>query len=118
MIPKSYQYQLSLYLYLRRITKGYFCVAFIKNEDYLQPDSVSFHSEFNNYKGYDIGENIILGRDEHLLIWQEHNIDLQEFQKSVDYAKQWYVNHVLAGISPPLTSEDLTWFRFGYPELC
>lgn len=117
LIPKSYQDQLSLYLYLRGITKGYFCVAFIKNEDYEDPHKVQFTSEFNNYKNYDFNKNLSLSRNEHILVWKKHTLDLQEFKKTVDYAKNWYQEHVIKGVSPVLTEKDLTWFRYGYPEL-
>ncbi|WP_216082944.1 MPN551 family DNA-binding protein [Candidatus Mycoplasma haematohominis] len=117
IIPKNYQDQLSLYLYLRKINKGFFCVAFIKNEDYEDPRKVQFTSEFNSYKNYDVDKEISLPRNEHILIWKEHNINLEEFQKTIDYAKKWYEDHVLKGVSPELDEKDLTWFRYGYPEL-
>lgn len=116
IIPENYKDQLSLYLYLRGISKGYFCVCFVKEKDYENPSSVNFMSEFNNYRGYDL-ENISISSEEHILVWYEHTIDLEEYGKQIKKAQEWYEEHIFKGVSPKMTSEDLAWFRYGYPEL-
>ncbi|WP_391592205.1 YqaJ viral recombinase family protein [[Mycoplasma] cavipharyngis] len=96
-IPLNYLYQLGLYLYLRNQTKGLFCVAFLSTQDYLNPES------FNLEKS--------------LVLLEELEIDLKSFQKVIDYAINWYQQHILSGISPKMTNTDLEWFSFGYPDI-
>ncbi|OAL10738.1 hypothetical protein A6V39_01605 [Candidatus Mycoplasma haematobovis] len=105
LIPESYKDQLSLYLYLRGISVGYFCVAFLKHEDYLDPDKVEFSSEFNSQDG------------KRILLWKKFEIDLEKEAKRVEEAKKWYEEHIIKGISPELSTKDLEWFRYGYPDL-
>lgn len=116
IIPSNYIDQISLYLYLRNITKGYFCVAFIKHEDYKKAKDLKFTSEFNNYKGYDLN-NFKLDINEHILVWKEFELNKEEFEKKYQMAKEWYVKHVYGRVSPKLSTSDLEWFRYGYPDL-
>ncbi|AEG72542.1 hypothetical protein MHF_0247 [Mycoplasma haemofelis Ohio2] len=113
LIPESYKDQLSLYLYLRGITVGYFCVAFLKNEDYANPHSVKFVAPFNKY----LNDGAVSEEGDHILIWKKFEIDLKEFEKKVHTAKKWYEDHVRKAVSPQMTSKDLEWFRYGYPDL-
>ncbi|CBZ40406.1 probable YqaJ family viral recombinase [Mycoplasma suis KI3806] len=105
-IPEEYQYQLALYLYLRGIEKGYFCVGFLNQSHYLRPE---------NYSPIPKRE---LGKENpQVVVIQEMNIDLKEFEKVIKYAEEWYKKYVMRGISPPLTPKDLNWIRFGFPSL-
>lgn len=96
-IPDSYMYQLGLYLYLRNLSTGIFCIGFLKFEDYLNP------------KNFDLNKRIIL--------LEKFSINLQEFQTVINYATNWYQDYVEKFISPPMTPSDLEWFSYGYPEL-
>ncbi|AFO51699.1 putative YqaJ family viral recombinase [Candidatus Mycoplasma haematolamae str. Purdue] len=105
-IPEEYQYQLALYLYLRGIEKGYFCVAFLNKEHYLSPES------------YVPQPKSRIGKESpHLVVIEEMNINLEKFSKCVETARSWYKKYIMGGISPTLTPQDLNWIRFGFPAL-
>lgn len=85
-IPVEYIYQLSLYLYLRKINKGIFFVAFLKDSDYANPQ---------NYTTKDS-----------LIEACELNIDDNLFRFKIEQATKWYQTHVNQGISPDISKED------------
>ncbi|AGX89211.1 MPN551 family DNA-binding protein [Mycoplasma parvum] len=105
-IPEEYQYQLALYLYLRGIEKGYFCIAFLNQNNYLKPEN------FNPTPKKELGKE-----NPQVVVIEEMNIDLQAFKKVIDYAEEWYKKYIIRGISPPMTPKDLNWIRYGFPSL-
>lgn len=90
-VPLEYKLQLSLYLYLRNITKGIFVIGFLEKEDYAAPE------KFDPSK-----------RQIEIV---ELNIDREQFEKIVNVAKDWYKQHIVSGISPELTQDDLNWIN-------
>lgn len=98
-VPLSYQYQLALYLYLRKASYGLFCIGFLQNENYLEPEK------------YDPNHA------ENLVILEEFYLNYDKFEAVIDYARRWYENYVISGISPELSTQDLEWIRFGYPKI-
>ncbi|RAO95212.1 recombinase [Mycoplasma wenyonii] len=105
-IPEEYQFQLALYLYLRKIEKGYFCIAFLNKNHYLKPESFEPKAKEQWAK-----------EEPQMIIIDEMKINLNAFQRVIDYAKEWYQKYIVRGISPPLTPQDLNWIRFGFPSL-
>nr|QIQ09900.1 hypothetical protein PlMoll_0630 [uncultured Mycoplasmataceae bacterium] len=92
VISEEYKYQLGLYLYLRNIDKGIFAVTFLTGEDYVHP------------------ENYVANEHEIALVNFSIN-DLDHFKQKVEYAKQWYIDHIQTGISPKMTAEDKKWLK-------
>lgn len=90
-IPEEYKLQLGLYLYLRKIDIGMFAVAFLQDEDYVYPENF-------DAKKREIRFSMLY-------------IDRQEFDKIVSYAQKWYDDHIVSGISPMATEEDLKWLQ-------
>ncbi len=91
-ISEEYKYQLGLYLYLRNINRGIFAIAFLTTEDYV-------HSE-----------NYIIDNHEIALVNFSIN-DMNQFKQKIEYAKQWYIDHIQTGVSPKMTAEDKKWLR-------
>jgi hypothetical protein len=91
-VPDEYKLQLGLYLYLRKQTKGVFAIGFLSPQDYAKPEN--FVAKENDIKIVNV------------------DYDLNQFQKYIDYAKQWYMNHILTGKSPSMTAEDKRWFEY------
>lgn len=91
IIPDEYKLQLSLYLYLRGISKGLFAIAFLEKEDY------AFPSKFDPEK-----------REIKLV-----NIDLikDDFEDVIKVGRKWYEDYIKKGISPTLSSNDLSWLK-------
>ncbi|CCE66655.1 MPN551 family DNA-binding protein [Candidatus Mycoplasma haematominutum] len=105
-IPEEYQYQLALYLYLRQIEKGYFCIGFLNTSHYLKPET------FTARPKAELGKT-----NPQIVIIDEMNIDLEKFSQVIAEAESWYRRHVIKGVSPPMTPQDLNWIRFGFPAL-
>ena len=89
VLPKEYQLQLGLYLYLRNTNKGVFVIGFLDKEDYVYPEK------------YDINTATIKVVD--------FNIDLNEFEKVIKLCKSWYENFIEKGISPKIKDKDIKW---------
>ncbi len=95
IISKQYLMQLGLYCYLRNITKGFFAVAFLNVEDYLNPQKVNINERRVELADFDL--------------------NLEDFKtKYIDTATKWYEDYILTGISPEFSEADLKWF---YSEL-
>lgn len=90
-IPDEYKLQLSLYLYLRKVSKGIFAIAFLEKEDYAFPDKF-------------ICEN----REIYLV---ELFLENEDFSKIIDSARNWYMYYIEKGISPEFTSNDKLWLK-------
>ncbi|MGL5630366.1 MAG: MPN551 family DNA-binding protein [Mycoplasmoidaceae bacterium] len=90
IMPIEYILQLSLYLYLRNVENGVFFVAFLKFDDYLNPDN------FNPDNSWIQACRLKINRD--------------RFSKYIDAATTWYKNHINLGISPDFTNEDRNYF--------
>ncbi len=90
-LPREYQLQLGLYMYLRNITNGVFVVGFLTRDDYVHPEK------------YDIETSLIKVIDFH--------INLEEFEKVIKICKSWYENYIEKGISPKIKSKDKTWLE-------
>ncbi len=91
VIPKEYQLQLALYLYLRKVKTGMFAIAFLKKEDYAYP------SDFNI--------------DSTLIKTVDFRINLDEFEKVIKILKSWYENYIEKGISPKIKQKDINWIK-------
>lgn len=91
VIPDEYKLQLSLYLYLRGITKGLFAIAFLEKEDY------AFPNDFNP--------------DNRTIELVELNINNTSFDQIVAKATEWYNSFIEKGISPTLTDSDILWLK-------
>ncbi|AFN64967.1 hypothetical protein WEN_00820 [Mycoplasma wenyonii str. Massachusetts] len=105
-IPEEYQYQLALYLYLRGIEKGYFCIAFLNKNHYLKPES------FDPYAKEEWSKE-----NPQMIVLDEMKIDLKSFEPVINYATEWYHKYIMGGVSPILSPQDLNWIRFGFPAL-
>ncbi|GMO13942.1 MAG: YqaJ viral recombinase family protein [Mycoplasmoidaceae bacterium] len=91
-ISPEYQFQLSLYMYLRNITKGMFVVGFLEKEDYVKPE------EFDPKK-----------RE---IKFASLNFDsINDFKNVVTLAEEWYDKHIVTGISPEMTADDEAWLK-------
>lgn len=88
-IPDDYKLQLGLYLYLRNHNKGLFAIAFLQPTDYANPQR------------YDVTQREIK------LVNVDY--DLNKFKPYIDYAEQWYKQHILTGHSPIMTKADEDW---------
>lgn len=88
-IPKEYELQLSLYLYLRNAPKGLFVIGFLEKEDYATP---------NNFDPTN-------RKIEYALI----ELNRKEFEKVIEKCTDWYKRHIECGISPKITNEDKKW---------
>ncbi|MEF9984801.1 MAG: YqaJ viral recombinase family protein [Malacoplasma sp.] len=90
-ISYDYQLQLALYLYLRKHNLGLFAIAFLDKKYYL--DYSSYKPE-NNY----VATSFLY-------------INKDEFQKLISYSENWYEKHIVEGVSPTATKEDLIWLK-------
>ncbi len=91
VIPDEYKLQLSLYLYLRNITKGLFAIAFLEKEDYAFPEK------------FDVSKRTIE------LV--KLDLDKDNFKQIIDYGINWYNNHIKEGLSPELSQQDILWLK-------
>lgn len=91
VIPMEYKLQLSLYMYLRKITHGLFVVGFLEKEDYAYPE------KFDPSKRKIEFATLELNND--------------EFQGVIDVARHWYNKYITTGISPKITDEDRRWLK-------
>ena len=93
VIPREYVYQLALYLYLRKATKGLFAVCFLKPDDYVNPEK------------FDINHA-------NLLFVEMDLKNIKWIDKEIEKAKAWYNKHMSGEyISPELTYADKEWLR-------
>lgn len=91
IIPDEYKYQLGLYCFLRNTESGIFAIAFLETIDYINPSSTKI--------------------EEREIYLVDFSIDLKLFAKEIEKAEKWYNDHILKGISPELSKEDLEWFN-------
>ena len=94
IIPNNYLFQLSLYMYLKKVDIGAFIVGFVPTINYKNPGSYNVNSNevrIVNYK-----------------------LDLKKFDWYIDYAKKWWNTYITSGISPKLSEEDVKWFNEVY----
>ena len=91
VIPTEYELQLSLYLYLRNVTKGLFAVAFLEKEYYANPDA------FNPNKSK--------------IEFAEIDLDRNNFEKIITIAKEWFEKYITTGISPELSPSYELWIK-------
>lgn len=91
-IPVEYQYQLGLYMYLRKINYGMFAVAFLNQEDYVNPEKF----DANNHQIY---------------LVKAKSINNEQFVSDIAFAKKWYQDYIETGISPKMTEEDKKWLN-------
>lgn len=83
-IPSYYQVQAELYAYLEGVDVITFPVAFLSDVDYIFPeDFVPIEGENFQVFTYRIGPTE----------WEQINT-------RIEYAKQWWVDHILTGVSP------------------
>ncbi|MBQ5543758.1 MAG: hypothetical protein IIT97_02350 [Mycoplasmataceae bacterium] len=93
-IPNNYLFQLSLYMYLKKVELGAFIIGFVPTLNYKNPSS------------YDVISNEIRIVNYHL--------NLEKFQWYIDYATKWWNTYIDTGISPKLSQQDLDWFNEAY----
>lgn len=86
IIPDEYIFQLSLYLYLRKVTKGIFFIAFLTMDNYINP------SEFSV--------------DDSRIEVCEIEIYPKLFECYIKNAAEWYEKHIIPGVSPFISSKD------------
>ncbi|MGL4647652.1 MAG: MPN551 family DNA-binding protein [Mycoplasmoidaceae bacterium] len=91
VVSNDYCLQLSLYLYLRGIDKGLFVIGFLKPEDYAFPEK------------YDPKNGLVK--------FMELDLVKTSFEEKIIYAKNWYLEHILTGESPRVTSKDRSWLN-------
>lgn len=91
LIPTEYKFQLGLYCYLRKITKGIFAVCFLEHKDYINPEACN-----------------VFEREIQLV---DFNVDLEKFNYWISSAKKWYSDYIETGISPKMTLEDEKWLK-------
>lgn len=91
IVPIEYECQLSLYCYLRGISKGIFAICFLETNDYIDPQSCNVYE-----------------RDIQLV---NLDIDLGKFKSMVDVATDWYANYIETGISPIMSNDDLEFIK-------
>lgn len=91
IVPVEYECQLSLYCYLRGISKGIFAICFLETEDYVNPENC----DVNN-------------RDVQLV---NLDIDLNKFELLVNQATDWYNNFIETGVSPVMNNEDIEFIK-------
>ncbi len=89
-IPIEYQYQLGLYLYLRNIKKGLFAITFLTQEDYVHPENYNV----DNHEIFMINVDFI---------------NVQEMDRQVKFAEEWYKKYIETGVSPKMTDNDKVW---------
>lgn len=89
VIPINYKMQLGLYLYLRNQLEGMFIICFLQKEDYAYPEKC------------DVKKREI--------IFEKMKINLNLFRKYLLTAEEWYEKHVLTGVSPQMTDEEINW---------
>ncbi|MGL4948107.1 MAG: MPN551 family DNA-binding protein [Mycoplasma sp.] len=90
-ISDEYKYQLGLYCYLRRITKGLFAICFLESSDYSKPEECNVNE-----------------REIKLV---EFEINTDDFEEIINYAREWHKKYILTGQSPELTTKDLEWIN-------
>lgn len=86
-IPKEYVYQLALYLYLRNISKGVFCVGFLEPDDYIYPQKFNIKKRHIELKTMEV--------------------DLDNFILVINKARKWYQDYIEGGVSPYMSDDDL-----------
>lgn len=86
-VPVEYEFQLSLYCYLRGISKGIFAICFLETNDYINPEQCNVYEREIQLVNLDV------------------NID--KFKQFVTMAENWYHDYIETGISPKLTKDDL-----------
>lgn len=91
VIPDEYKLQLSLYLYLRNISKGLFAIAFLEKEDYTYPEK------------FDANQRTIE------LV--ELELDRKNFGELIKYCENWYNDYIITGTSPELSEKDILWLK-------
>ena len=91
IIPNEYKFQLGLYCYLRNVNKGIFAVCFLTVDDYVNPQLCNVYQREIQLVNYDI--------------------DLNKFQIFINYATNWYNNHIKKGISPSINKNDWEWIK-------
>ncbi len=91
VVSEDYCLQLSLYLYLRNIEKGLFLIAFLEKEDYVNP---------SNYDP-----------EKRMVKFVKLDLNRQEFEQKIIYAKQWYIDYIHSGESPDISEKDKQWLR-------
>lgn len=89
-IPNNYLFQLSLYMYLKKVDLGAFIIGFVPTINYKDP------------KDYDVKSNEVR--------IVNYTLNLKKFQWYIDYATKWWNTYIDTGISPKLTQQDLDWF--------
>ena len=89
-IPNNYLFQLSLYMYLKKVDLGAFIIGFVPTTNYKDP------------KDYDVKSNEVR--------IVNYTLNLKKFQWYIDYATKWWNTYIDTGISPKLTQQDLDWF--------
>lgn len=89
-IPNNYLFQLSLYMYLKKVDLGTFIIGFVPTINYKDP------------KDYDVKSNEVR--------IVNYTLNLKKFQWYIDYATKWWNTYIDTGISPKLTQQDLDWF--------
>lgn len=83
--PDSYILQAKLYAYLSGCWNASLVVGFLKDEDYISPSS--FKPSVSNVKIFDL------------------QVD-DKFIKTLDFAKQFYYNNIVTGLSPDYDYRD------------
>ncbi len=91
VIPLNYELQLSLYMYLRNISKGIFAVGFLEKEDYAFPEKFNPKERKIDFAWIDLQNN--------------------NFQKIIDDTTEWYNKYIITGMSPTITDEDKKWLQ-------
>ena len=92
-ISNEYKFQLALYLYLRHINNGLFAIGFLQTNDYVFP------------------ENFIPSSSNVFVVKFHLKNSFASIQSYIDYARNWYKNHIKTGISPQLTESDRIWLN-------
>lgn len=90
-IPIDYQMQLALYLYLRGISNGLFAIAFLEAIDYVAPEKFNI--------------------DNHEIVLADFHIDISKMKQYIEFAEQWYEDHINGAISPEISKEDIEWLK-------
>lgn len=90
VIPDEYVFQLSLYCYLRNITKGIFAVSFLETKDYIDPDKFVVTNENTHLVEFDL---------------------IKDFSEFIEEGRKWYHTYIENGYSPKLSKEDYEWIK-------
>lgn len=90
VVPPNYLFQLSLYMYLRKVEFGVFVIGFVPTLDYVKPEL--FDTSVNEVRVVN------------------YQLDLSKFAWFIQYGTKWWNTYVTSGISPKLSQDDLNWF--------